>query len=355
MAATRPNSMASNLYKHDDGAEEPFSDITNAPTSPMIYLRTNPDIKTPLNKTSAMRKSFLEVVQDCDNFPYVEDEDQAYAQQMSSTWKFYLPEDSRPHGLITDSVVKRMPWTADFSVASKERQIRLLRPEGDNWQKKCTQILDYQVQLAREKGAFPKLGKHCGEQFPIVGAKFPVGIDRSAFSLFGLVGRGVHMTAYTQQGNEFRFWVPQRNLEKSTYPGMLDNTASEEAGMSDEHIRRDTLAVGTVTWMNISDERAGGESGLINPAVLFVYDLQVSQSTTFKPVDGDVHAFHLMNIQEAKVAMLDGKFKPASANVLLDFMVRHGLITAEEEPAYTEIVSRLHRKLPLSTTPLSPQ
>ncbi|KAJ5777244.1 NUDIX hydrolase domain-like protein [Penicillium odoratum] len=307
------------------------------------------------------------------SFPYAEDENQAYAQQMSSTWKFYLPEDSRPHGLMIDSVVKRMPWTADFSVASKERQIRLLRPEGDNWQKKCTQILDYQVQLAREKGAFPKLGKHRGEQFPIVGAKFPVGIDRSAFSLFGLVGRGVHMTAYTQQGHEYRFWVPQRNLEKSTYPGMLDNTvaggmaigeepfeclireASEEAGMSEEQIRRDTLAVGTVTWMNISDERAGGESGLINPGVLFVYDLQVSESATFKPVDGDVQAFHLMNTHDAKVAMLDGKFKPASANVLLDFMVRHGLITAEEEPAYTEIVSRLHRKLPLSTISLSPQ
>jgi hypothetical protein len=35
--------------------------------------------------------------------------------------------------------------------------------------------------------------------------------------------------------------------------------------------------------------------------------------------------------------------------VMVDFFVRHGLITAENEPDYLEISSRLHRRLEYPT------
>jgi hypothetical protein len=38
-----------------------------------------------------------------------------------------------------------------------------------------------------------------------------------------------------------------------------------------------------------------------------------------------------------------GRFKPNCGAVIIDFMIRHGYLTAENEPNYLEIVTRLHR------------
>ncbi|KAF7594895.1 thiamine pyrophosphokinase [Aspergillus hancockii] len=313
-------------------------------------------------------KTLLDVVRDCDNFPYPEDADSAHAQLQSTLWKFYLPDDPRPHGLLVDSTVEKMPWTPHFRVTHHPaKEVHLLRPDGPNWQSKCTQIIEEQVELAREKGVFPSLGQKRHELFPIVGAKFAVGIDRSAFSMLGSIGRGVHMTVYTRAKSGLKFWIPQRNFHKA-FGGMLDNTvaggmalgekpleclireAGEEAGMDEGVIRENVRAAGTMTWMSVSDERSRGQIGLINPGVLYVYDLEVGEEVALRPVDEDVFAFHLMGVEEVRRALLEGRFKPASASVLVDFFVRHGIVTAEEEEDYVEIVSRLHRKLPLPTS-----
>jgi hypothetical protein len=39
------------------------------------------------------------------------------------------------------------------------------------------------------------------------------------------------------------------------------------------------------------------------------------------------------------------QFKPSCAVVLLDFFIRHGILTAENEKYYAELISRIHRKL----------
>lgn len=290
-------------------------------------------------------------------------------RQTSSLWSFFLPDDPRAHGFLLDSVVEKLPWTADFQLRSPTRkEVHLLRGDGENWQVGCNQAIDGLLDLARAKHIFPRLGRKRDEQFPIVGARFDIGIERSASSLFGIIGQGAHMQVYTRTASGLKFWIPQRNPNKSTYPGMLDNTvaggvaagempfeclvreAAEEAAMPEEVVRRDARAAGTVTWFNISDERAGGELGLMNPGVLYVYDLEVGEDVMFKPVDDDVYAFHLMDTQEVMAAMARSEFKPVCALVMIDFFIRHGIMTAENEPDYVEIVSRLHRKLPFPTS-----
>ncbi|PYH40163.1 putative thiamine pyrophosphokinase [Aspergillus saccharolyticus JOP 1030-1] len=312
-------------------------------------------------------ESLLDVVRDCDNYPYPEDPDPTVYNDLQRTlWKFYLPEDPQPHGLLIDSVVRAMPWTSDFDIVSHPyKEVRLRRPAGPDWQSQCTQIIAHQMERARELGVFPQLGRLRGEWFPIVGARFPVAIDRSAFSMWGIIGQGVHMTVYTRNATGWQFWIPQRNPNKSTYPGLLDNAvaggmamgetpreclvreAGEEAGLSADVVEKEARAAGTVTWMNISDARAGGQVGLINPGVLFVYDLEINEQEVLRPVDGDVYAFHRMGMLEVKEALLRKRFKPSSGAVMLDFLIRHGLVNPEEEKHYAEIVTRLHRKLPL--------
>ncbi|OBT98268.2 hypothetical protein VE01_03139 [Pseudogymnoascus verrucosus] len=316
-------------------------------------------------------KSILEIVHECDNFPYYEPcRTDAYNRELESLWLFFLPDDPQPHGFLLDSIVQRMPWTPDFRlVTTPHKEVHLIKQDREDWQEACVKAIDDLLDLAREKKTFPGLGKKRDEQFPIVGASFDIGIERSASSLFGIVGRGAHMTVYTRTSSGMKFWIPRRNAKKSTWPNMLDNTvaggvargempfeclvreAGEEAALSEELVRRDTVAAGAVTWFNISDEKAGGELGLMNPGVLYVYDLEVGEHVTFKPVDNDVQSFHLLGVDEVKEAMRNGEFKPSCATVMIDFFVRHGFITAENEKDYTEIVSRLHRKLPFKTSP----
>lgn len=57
-----------------------------------------------------------------------------------------------------------------------------------------------------------------------------------------------------------------------------------------------------------------------------------------------------MTIDEVKAALATSEFKTNSALVMIDFFIRHGIITAENEEHYAEIVARLHRKLPLPTS-----
>lgn len=296
---------------------------------------------------------------------------EAYDGMVESLWLFYLPDDLNPHGCLIDSVVERMPWTPDFRLTTSPRKaVHLLRREGsENWQQGCRDAVQELVDLAREQKVFPRLGKKTEEQFPIVGARFDIGIERSAFSMFGIIGRGAHMTVYVRTEQGLKFWIPRRSATKSTYPGMLDQAvaggvacgesplecivreAGEEAALSAEMVKKDVVAAGTVTWFNVSDERAGGETGLMNPGILYVYDLEVGEDIVFKPVEDDIEGFSLMGIEDVKESLRRGDFKPSCAMVMLDFFIRHGQITAENEKAYDTIVDRLHRRLPFRTSP----
>lgn len=133
----------------------------------------------------------------------------------------------------------------------------------------------------------------------------------------------------------------------------LVRESAEEAALPEKYVREHAKAGGTVTWFNISDVRAGGEPGLMKPGVLFVYDLELSPDIVLKPVDNDIQAFHLMSADEVRKSIGEGKFKPSSASVMIDFFVRHGIITAETDEDYVDIVSRLHRRLPFPTSPRS--
>lgn len=296
---------------------------------------------------------------------------EAHDRMVGSLWLFYLPDDPHPHGCLTDSVVERMPWTSDFRLTTSPRkEVHLLKREDtDNWQQACGDAIQELVDLARERKVFRRLGKKTEEQFPIVGANFDIGIERSAFNMFGIIGRGAHMTVYVHTEHGLKFWIPRRSATKSTYPGMLDQAvaggvargesplecivreAGEEAALSAEMVRENVVAAGTVSWFNISDERAGGEPGLMNPGILYVYDLQVGEDIVFKPVEGDIESFSLMGVDEVKESLRRGDFKPSCAMVMLDFFIRHGLVTAENERDYDIIAQRLHRRLPFRTSP----
>jgi 8-oxo-dGTP pyrophosphatase MutT (NUDIX family) len=129
----------------------------------------------------------------------------------------------------------------------------------------------------------------------------------------------------------------------------LVRECGEEASLDEELVRTRAKACGTVTYWYIRDERAGGETNLMQPEVQYVYDLELPEGTTPKPGDDEVEEFYLWSVEEVQEAMRKGEFKPNCAMVVLDFLIRHGILTTESERDYIEIVSRLHRKLEFPT------
>ncbi|GAA5880408.1 hypothetical protein JCM8547_007895 [Rhodosporidiobolus lusitaniae] len=225
-----------------------------------------------------------------------------------------------------------------------------------------------------------QLGGWRDEEYTIWGPAAPVGendnplpgsneafrMERSACALFGLATFGVHCTAYVEEdGKPLRFWVPRRSATKQTWPSMLDNTVAggitagdtprysilrecaEEASLPPSFVSPRLKAAGCITY----DYRTS--SGWLQPEVQYVYDLRMPDpeqnpgcvKPTTNPDDGEVESFELMEVEEVVRRMVDGEFKPNCALVLIDFFLRHGLITFESDSRFIVVATRLHKPL----------
>ncbi|OLL23616.1 hypothetical protein NEOLI_005320 [Neolecta irregularis DAH-3] len=226
-----------------------------------------------------------------------------------------------------------------------------------------TKAIEYTLNYWRERGTFQVLKGWRNELYPVYGPNKTVifAFERAACSLFGLLTFGSHMTAYIR--DTYEMWIPRRSKKKPTYPGMLDNTVAggiafgsepyktivkegmEEAGFEME-VMKNVKAVGFLNYCYASNEFTGGEIGLLQPELEFIYDLAVSRDIIPKPVDGEVESFELMTVEQVKAALAANEFKTNCRLVIIDFFVRHGILTMENEPDYIEIISRLRKKMP---------
>lgn len=131
----------------------------------------------------------------------------------------------------------------------------------------------------------------------------------------------------------------------------LVREAAEEASLSEQPVRTHVEGCGAVSYIHIQAiEQGEGQAGLFRPECLYVYDMEVGPTIKPKPNDATVEEFCLCTLEDVKRHLTMGGFKTNCALVLLDFFLRHGILTAENEPLDAEIVSRLHRRLPFPTT-----
>ncbi|PVD24820.1 hypothetical protein C0Q70_15306 [Pomacea canaliculata] len=183
-------------------------------------------------------------------------------------------------------------------------------------------------------------------------------VERAASSLIGVMTYGVHINGYTYSPDgKLMMWIGHRSKSKPTYPDMYDNMSaggltaglsvmecalkecSEEAAVPDEHLKH-LKQVGLVSCCYEN------EKGVF-PENLFVFDLELPAD--FKPVnrDGEMDTFYLLPLDKVKELIIGDGFKPNCALVILDFFIRHGIITADSEPNYCLLVEQLH--VPLQT------
>ncbi|KAI0838946.1 NUDIX domain-containing protein [Hypoxylon sp. FL0890] len=301
---------------------------------------------------SSPLKTYLDLIKACDNFPYIDITRTPYAEPPDPVfYQLLLPNDPRPHGFLHPLVVAEMPWTSSFWVSPPDVRPRTVRVlDGSNGQDTsgaCNAAFLDLIQNAAEAGTFASLSRRRPtEEYRVMGAKYPpVRMKRAAAPLFGIASH-LH-----------------------TYPGKLDSTiaggvradespfecivheADEEASLPESLVRQQARACGAITYVCTSDAGSGLEDGLMASGILYLYDMEVDHTIVPKPRDDEVQEFNLWDVQQIKESMLRGEFKPNCASVMIDFFIRHGIITDENEPDYLEIVTRLHRPLPVPTTP----
>ncbi|KAH0844298.1 hypothetical protein FOPE_09789 [Fonsecaea pedrosoi] len=311
---------------------------------------------------------------DTKSFPYYTDDPDKFKALWEGYYHFYLEGCGACLGYMTSSVAERMPLTKHWKLDKVNRRLTF-QPRDEQGTPvvdlgKRSDILGDYLQEVRERRIFAVLDGWRNERYPIYGPQkeLVLNMERSASPLFGIVTYGVHLTGYVMTDEGMKIWTPRRSLTKPTYPGMMDNTVAgglstgekpfdclvreceEEASLPADLVRRTAQACGTLTYFHVRDARAGGETGLCQPECQYIYDLRMSPDVIPKPGDDEAIDFQLLTVEEVRRAMAEGRFKPNCAHLLLEFLVRHGFVTAENEPNYIEIVARLHRRLEFPTS-----
>ena len=188
---------------------------------------------------------------------------------------------------------------------------------------------------------------------PRLGAPPLLGIERAAATVFGTLACGVHLNGYVRRDDGLHLWVPRRAATKQTYPNRADalvagaiplgesaadalvREADEEAGIPPELVAR-AVPAGVITYC--LETEAGLERG-----VEFCHDLCLPADFVPANRDGEIGRFDVLPAEEV-LAMLreSDDFKPNCALVVIDFMVRHGLLRPDE-PDYLAVLAGLRR------------
>ena len=177
-------------------------------------------------------------------------------------------------------------------------------------------------------------------------------MERAAVPLFGLPANGIHVNGYVAGPEGPRLWVGRRSAHKTVAPGKLDHLvaggqpyglslmdnvvkeAAEEASLPEDLARR----AKPVAALGYLCARAEGQRN----DVLFVYDLELPENFQPRPSDDEVEEFFLWPMEKVLERLKnsdDFKFNVALVN--LDFALRHGILTPDDEPSYQAIVEGL--------------
>lgn len=179
--------------------------------------------------------------------------------------------------------------------------------------------------------------------------------DRALIPVLGFPAYGVHCNGFQKEEGAINLWIGKRAADRAVDPGKFDHLiaggqphglsvfenlekeAQEEAGMPKRLVAA-AKPVGCVTYTRSS---AFG----VRRDVLFIFDLKLPKDFIPHNEDGEVAAFHLMPLQEVYETVLKTDAFKFNVNlVLIDFFIRHGLISSDE-PGYAELVLGLRRNI----------
>ena len=194
-------------------------------------------------------------------------------------------------------------------------------------------------------------------------------INRNAAPYLGITSVGVHLLCYVRDDQDaggkkpgrgnVSLWLAQRAANKSHNALRWDTTvaggqpasmsffenvikeAGEEAGIDADMVAEGAVSTGCLSQMTCKEDGT-----CMKPSLYYTWDMQVDRETFVpRPADGEVAAFELCSSDQLEYEVRYGdRLRPAMILVVTDFLVRHGVITPDNEPDYTQILSAMHRE-----------
>lgn len=256
-------------------------------------------------------------------------------------------------------------WPAPAAIAEIASLSGAFQEISSGWEfsRECVSVAERSAALGeiadrlRAKG---KLRPPRGEDYAVVAewGDAPVAVlDRSAAVALGIRCFGVHLNGYVRRADGLHLWVSRRAKDKEVAPGKLDNIVAggqpaglslrenlakecgEEASLSPEFAAR-AVPVGLVRYC-FATERG------LKPDTLFCYDLEVPDDVIPTPNDDESEGFELWPVARVMRTLAEtDDFKFNVPLVILDFALRHGVLTPENSREYTAIATGLRRSFP---------
>ena len=282
-----------------------------------------------------------------------------------------------PMGLVLPQAANEFSkFQSYFSVTNEE--VRLLDQsdwslEEDNDSMlvtKRSRALQEVLESIKEADSIPALRGWRDEDFAVresFHAPPKLIVERAAAVLFGVPAYGVFVNGYTCEDENSpsrpsHLWIGTRSPTKQTWPSRLDSLAAgglaagmlpkqamineciEEAGIDIHCLEENLQAVSAVSYTGFNDDGWG-----LKRDVLFCFDLQLPQTFVPSPVDGEMESFEKLPIATILELLAepicnqddsDNRWKPNVGVVLIDFLLRHGFLDADD-PHYLELIGAL--------------
>ncbi|KAF3767486.1 hypothetical protein M406DRAFT_338244 [Cryphonectria parasitica EP155] len=314
----------------------------------------------------------------CDGFPLVEREPERYAKMMNDLYTVIWEDEKGtfPIGYMLSSVfeeIKKVPASIRGEIVFNpyDRTVKMFhRPATERMR---TDLVAATTHYLRMHRTFKILGNWRNELWPVYGrsGELLFSMERSSMGLWGYMRYGIHLIAYVRcptAPHGIKLWVPKRSKLKNAWPGMFDNTvagglttgeeplecvireADEEASLPEYIIREHAKLAGTIRYIYTTEQRPGIDDGYIYPECQWVYDVELPDDVVPAPNDGEVESFSLCTVDEVREQLAAGRWKPNCAVIILDFFIRMGILTPDNEPDCDEIETRLRRKMPFPGT-----
>jgi len=185
-------------------------------------------------------------------------------------------------------------------------------------------------------------------------------INRNAAPYLGITSVGVHLLAYVRHSstpNDVSLWLAQRAATKShnalrwdptvaggqpMWMGLFENLvkeAGEEAGIDPQQVTETASSTGCLSQMTCK-----ADGTCMKHSLYYTWDMLVDSEFVPKAVDGEVAQFELCSAKTLEQEVRHGnRLRPAMILVVTDFLIRHGVITPDNEPDYAKILSAMHQ------------
>jgi 8-oxo-dGTP pyrophosphatase MutT (NUDIX family) len=282
--------------------------------------------------------SFLERIHDCNN----------------ANTQDYLPfliEHERV-GWVRPALAERLLQWPDLFVTEKESLA--IHPRLDDFKQRTLALDEVVRSLIRED----VIGHYLAESYAVTAGNRDQAkclIDRGAVAHFGVRAFGQHINGFVRKADGLYMWIGRRAMDRRLAPGKLDNFVAgglphglslqenlikechEEAGL-DAQVAALAEPVGMISY---SAETANG----IKPDVMYCYDIELPAHIIPICRDGEVESFALMQVEEvAKIVEHSRDFKQNCNLVIIDFLIRHGILGPERKD-YIELCSTLRKPI----------